>query len=70
MAANEKTSPRIASIAARGLKDPASLSLEEIREICGSVLTQAPDNAMAVAFRYAQRHPANAMSIATILKGS
>ena len=43
MAKNEKTSPEVASIASRGLRDPASLTNEEIKKVCGSVLTQAPD---------------------------
>ena len=43
MANNEHTSARIGSIASRGLHDPASLTLEEIREVCGSALTQIAD---------------------------
>jgi len=41
MADHEYTSERVAAIAARGLDDPASLTLEEIRAVCGSALTQA-----------------------------
>jgi hypothetical protein len=44
MATNERTSARIAEIAGRGLKDPGSLTYAEIREVCGSVLTQVPDH--------------------------
>jgi len=44
MATNERTSRHVASIAARGLADPASLSLAEIRLVCASALTQAPDH--------------------------
>ena len=44
MADNEKTSDEIASIAARGLKSPECLGFEEIRSVCASALTQAPDN--------------------------
>jgi hypothetical protein len=44
MAQNERTSDRIAMIAARGAFDPASLTLEEIQEVCASALTQAPDH--------------------------
>jgi hypothetical protein len=40
---NEKSSKRIAAIAARGLADPESLTLKEIKAVCGSVVTQAPD---------------------------
>ena len=36
----EMTSLQIASIAARGLTDPTSLSLDEIKSVCGSALTQ------------------------------
>jgi len=43
MGENEKTSSRIASIAAKLLKNPEKATLEEIQEIAGSVLTQAPD---------------------------
>ena len=39
----EYTSAEIASIAARALKDPASLSSSEIRAIAGSALTQTRD---------------------------
>ncbi len=40
---NELTSARIAAIAAKGIKDPASLTPKEIRAICASALTQRPD---------------------------
>ncbi len=43
MAQNEKTSKEIASIAAKALKDPKSLTPAEIRSLAGSALTQAPD---------------------------
>jgi hypothetical protein len=43
MERNELTSPRMASLASRALNDPASLTLDEIRELGGSCLTQAPD---------------------------
>ena len=39
-AVGEQTSARVASIASRGLDDPASLTFEEIRTVCGSALTQ------------------------------
>lgn len=38
--APEATSDRVASIASRGLQDPASLTPEEIKAVCGSALTQ------------------------------
>ena len=44
MADNEKTSDEIASLAAKGLHSPDQLTLEEIRSVCASALTQAPDN--------------------------
>jgi hypothetical protein len=37
---NEETSESVASLAARGLADPGSLSHNEIKSICGSALTQ------------------------------
>ncbi len=70
MAFNETTSHRVASIAARGLRDPSSLTLDEIQEVCGSALTQAPDNALLLAARYAYRPRENALlTLATILRG-
>ncbi len=41
MANNEKTSPRIAKIASRLLKDPNSSP--DVKALAGSVLTQAAD---------------------------
>ena len=43
MSKNEKNGSRVASIAAKGLQKPSSLTKSEIRTIAGSVLTQAPD---------------------------
>jgi len=43
MARNEKTSKRIGSIAARAMRDPASLTLAEIRSLGASATTQMPD---------------------------
>ena len=43
VARNEKTSDKVAKIASKGLKNPASLTKKEIRSIAGSVLTQSPD---------------------------
>lgn len=43
MAKNEKTSKSIAKLAAKGLHSPALLTSAEIKAICASVLTQAPD---------------------------
>ena len=43
MAKNEKTSARIAKLAARALNKPKSLTKPEIRELAGAALTQAPD---------------------------
>ena len=37
---NEQTSEPVASIAARGLKDPKSLTLAEIKAVCASALAQ------------------------------
>jgi hypothetical protein len=44
MAHNERSSPEMASLASRAMSDPASLSLDEIRSLGASVLTQAPDH--------------------------
>lgn len=43
MAKNEKTSPKVASIASKGLKKPESLTKKEIKTISASVLTQTSD---------------------------
>ncbi|MBX9773656.1 MAG: hypothetical protein K2Y71_04505 [Xanthobacteraceae bacterium] len=40
---NERTSKTVASIAARGLKRPGSLTNAEIRKIAGTALTQTPN---------------------------
>lgn len=47
MAKNEKSSSRVAAIAARALRDPASISLDEIKSLAASVLTQRPDKDIA-----------------------
>lgn len=36
----ESTSARVASIAARGMNDPKSLTLAEIKAVCASCVTQ------------------------------
>uniref|UniRef100_UPI0025DAF3C8 hypothetical protein n=1 Tax=Sphingomonas sp. TaxID=28214 RepID=UPI0025DAF3C8 len=41
----EQTSARIASIASRGMNDPSSLTLDEIKCVCASALTQTADKA-------------------------
>ncbi len=43
MAKDEKTSKRIATIAAKGLKTPEKLTKAEIKALAASALTQAPD---------------------------
>ena len=40
---NEQTSEPVARIAARGLQDPKSLTLAEIRAVCASALAQRDD---------------------------
>ncbi|AXQ69172.1 hypothetical protein HOU02_gp553 [Caulobacter phage CcrBL9] len=47
MADHEHTSPEIASLAARALRDPASLTEDEIKSLAASALTQAPDRPQA-----------------------
>ena len=49
------TSLRIAKIAARGVRFPGALTPEEVRSVCGSVLTQAPDRVRAQAEAEADR---------------
>jgi hypothetical protein len=39
----ETTSAEVASIASRGLRRPTSLTDAEIRAVCASALTQAPN---------------------------
>ena len=43
MAKNEKTSKRIGTIASKAMRDPASLTLAEIRALGASATTQRPD---------------------------
>ncbi|MEL7540244.1 MAG: hypothetical protein AAGJ51_05030 [Pseudomonadota bacterium] len=43
MSKNEKTSKKIATIAAKGLKSPEKLTKTEIKALAASALTQAPD---------------------------
>lgn len=43
MAKNEKSGSKTASIAAQGLKNPSSLTNKQIKSVCASALTQAPD---------------------------
>jgi hypothetical protein len=43
MARNEKTSPKVASTASKGLKDPKSLTPKQIKSVSAAALTQAPD---------------------------
>ncbi len=40
-AKNEKTSPKVASIASKGLSKPKTLTPAEIKKVSGSALTQA-----------------------------
>ena len=39
----EETSRRMASLASRAVRDPASLTLDEIASLGGALLTQAPN---------------------------
>lgn len=39
----EVSSPRVSKIAAKALKDPKSLTEEEIKSLAASVLTQTPN---------------------------
>lgn len=43
MAQNEKTSEKVAAIAARLLRDPSKATQKEIRTLAGAALTQVPD---------------------------
>lgn len=43
MAKNEQTSKNIASIAAKGMRNPGSLTNKQIRQVSASALTQAPN---------------------------
>lgn len=43
MARNEKTSPRVSTIASKAMRDPASLTPDEIKALGASLLTQTPD---------------------------
>jgi hypothetical protein len=43
MAKNERTSPRVAKVASKGLRNPGSLTTKEIKELAASALTQTRD---------------------------
>lgn len=43
MANNEKTSKEIGKIASQGLKNPSSLTNQQIKKLAGSALTQRPN---------------------------
>lgn len=43
MAKNEKSGTKTATLASQGLKNPGSLTNKEIKSVCASALTQAPD---------------------------
>jgi hypothetical protein len=43
MPRNEKTSPKVSSIASKGLKSPKSLTPTEIKKVSASALTQRAD---------------------------
>ena len=40
---NEQTSARVAALAGRGLTNPESLTIEEIKAVCASALAQAKE---------------------------
>lgn len=43
MAKNEKTSPKVASVASKGLKNPKSLASKQIKSVSAAALTQTAD---------------------------
>jgi hypothetical protein len=43
MGKNDKTSPKVATLASKVLKDPSSATNKQIKTLAASVLTQAPD---------------------------
>jgi hypothetical protein len=43
MAQNEKTSAQVAQIASKAMKNPQSLTPDEVQALAASVLAQAPD---------------------------
>ena len=43
MAKNEKTSSKVATLAAKGLKDPKSLNAKETKTVMAAALTQSAD---------------------------
>ncbi len=58
MAVNEKTSARVAKIAAKAMKDPASVTKAEVKSMAASVLTQAPDKPKKAAAKKTAKKPA------------
>ena len=43
MAGNERTSARVAQIAAKALQNPSSITPDEVQTLAASALTQSPD---------------------------
>ena len=43
MAGNEKTSARVAKIAAKAIQNPTAVTSDEIQTLAASALTQSPD---------------------------
>jgi hypothetical protein len=43
LASNEKTSSKVGSIAAKGMKSPASLKPKQVQSVSASASTQRPD---------------------------
>lgn len=68
MAANERSSPDMSTLGSRAMRDPASLTLDEIRSLGACVVTQAPDHsspgAHAIYNRVPQLTVYNALTIA------
>ena len=43
MAKNEKSTPKVSTIASKALQNPGKVTKKEIKSLAASVLTQAPD---------------------------
>ena len=44
MAFEDSFYPRVASLASKGLFDPGSLSLDDVRAVCATALARVPDH--------------------------
>ncbi len=65
MAFKDPTTPKVASLASRGLFDPASLTLDDVRAICATALARVPDHRQSEIVRARPAYEQIDMALAT-----